>query len=341
MPESEKLWKAATELGFWYVITSLKNHGANSEVDGMFDMGAETMKLSMAEKLKFDQGDGGQSFGYKAIGVYATNEYGDPDNVEFINISREDALAYPEIIHRTYPSTVNSRMGPTITPFVRKSLAIIDTVFSVTEERLDLPMACCIKSPPIHVNRDSAIEKDMVALGAHTDFGSLSFLHNRLGGLQVLPPGSSDWQYVLPIPGHAICNIGDALTIFSGGILRSNLHRIVPPPGAQRTYTRWSVVFFSRPSHNVPLRALEESDTIKAAIARMSLEDQAKHRPGMTQGDWYARRVSKERIKNMKSPKTWTCFERKGVQARRNLTLCRRVHQLPGHGQIAEHRHLF
>ncbi|KAL5503987.1 hypothetical protein ACEPAH_8059 [Sanghuangporus vaninii] len=295
--ETEKLWKAATELGFWLtrtmialseatsisssrltVITSLKNHGANSEVDGMFDMGAETMKLSMAEKLKFDQGDGGQSFGYKEIGVYATNEYGDPDNVEFINISREDALAYPEIVHRT-----------------------------LFEERLDLPMgallrlhchtdssgseARCIKSSPIHVNRDSAIEKDMVALGAHTDFGSLSFLHNRLGGLQVLPSGVSDWQYVLPIPGRAICNIGDALTIFSGG--------------AQRTHTRWSVVFFSRPGHNVPLRALEESDTIKAAIARMSLEDQAKHRPGVTQGDWYARRVSKERIKNMKGPKTW------------------------------------
>lgn len=72
-----------------------------------------------------------------------------------------------------------------------------------------------------------------------------SFLHNRLGGLQVLPPGSSTWYYVKvmylrrtctrqsltstlqPIPGHAICNIGDALNIFSGGILRSNIHRVV------------------------------------------------------------------------------------------------------------------
>ena len=51
------------------------------------------------------------------------------------------------------------------------------------------------------------------AIGAHTDFGSLvsdicvvahaaltslrqSFLHNRLGGLQVLPPGSERWQYI-------------------------------------------------------------------------------------------------------------------------------------------------
>ena len=29
----------------------------------MFDMGAETMALPLEEKLKFEQGDGGQSFG--------------------------------------------------------------------------------------------------------------------------------------------------------------------------------------------------------------------------------------------------------------------------------------
>ena len=82
-----------------------------------------------------------------------------------------------------------------------------------------------------------------------------SFLHNRLGGLQVLPPGSDKWLYVKvsgalphiahtltslaqPLPGHGICNVGDALALFSGGILRSNLHRVVcvlasspsPPP---------------------------------------------------------------------------------------------------------------
>ena len=30
-----------------------------------------------------------------------------------------------------------------------------------------------------------------------------------------------------PIPRHAICNVGDALALFSGGILRSNLHRVL------------------------------------------------------------------------------------------------------------------
>ncbi|KAL5526725.1 hypothetical protein ACEPAF_8450 [Sanghuangporus sanghuang] len=318
LEEIDKLWKAATELGFWY----LKNHGADKEVEGMFDMGAETMDLPLEEKMKFEQGDDGKSFGYKALGTIATNEHGSPDNVEFINISKEDALAYPKVVHRTYPSTVVARMEPSITPFVRKSLAVIDTIFSVFEKKLELPAgtlrelhslekhsgseARCIKSPPKHTDTGSGpIDKDKVALGAHTDFGSLSFLHNRLGGLQVLPPNSPDWQYVRPIPGHAICNIGDALSLFSGGILRSNMHRIVPPPGTQATHTRWSVVFFSRPGSSVRLRALEESLVVKEALSRMTPEDRARYDPNVTQGEWYTRRMKYTRLKNRTGPETY------------------------------------
>ncbi|KAF9812467.1 hypothetical protein IEO21_06185 [Rhodonia placenta] len=79
------------------------------------------------------------------------------------------------------------------------------------------------------------------AIGAHTDFGSLSFLHNRLGGLQVMVPGTQTWQYVKPLPGHAICNLGDAMSVFSGGILKSNLHRVVAPPKEQAKILRWSL----------------------------------------------------------------------------------------------------
>ncbi|KAL5485845.1 hypothetical protein ACEPAI_6887 [Sanghuangporus weigelae] len=315
--EIDKLWKAATGLGFWY----LKNHGATEEVEGMFEMGEETMDLPLEEKMKFEQGEDGRSCGYKALGTYATNEYGNPDNVEFINISKEDALAYPRVVQRTYPSTVTAYMEKTITPFARKSLAVIDTILSVFEKKLELPPgtllelhshtgfsgseARCIKSPPKYTNNGGTVDKEKVSLGAHTDFGSISFLHNRLGGLQVLPPGSPDWQYVRPIPGHAICNIGDALALYSGGILRSNMHRIVPPPGVQSAYTRWSVVFFSRPAHDAELRALDESPAVKEALAHMSPEDRAKYQPNVTQGEWYIRRMVKQRVSKIKSPEDW------------------------------------
>lgn len=43
--------------------SSLKSHGAPHEVEEMFNMGAETMDLPLEEKMKFEQGDAGQSFG--------------------------------------------------------------------------------------------------------------------------------------------------------------------------------------------------------------------------------------------------------------------------------------
>ena len=146
-------------------------------------------------------------------------------------------------------------------------------------------------------------ENMKVAHGAHTDFGSLSFLHNRLGGLQVLPRGSSnieeDWVYVRPIIGHAICNIGDTLTLYSGGILKSSLHRVVPPPGEQGAHERWSVVFFSRPGFGQDLRALgEESEVVRGAVGRMGGEERKRYEPGATSGEWYTRRMVNLRIKN-------------------------------------------
>lgn len=119
-----------------------------------------------------------------------------------------------------------------------------------------------------------------VALGEHTDFGSVTVLFNRLGGLQVrLPPTISPndppslsppptdiekhlckegWTYVRPLPGHCIVNLGDALVKFSNGILRSNIHRVVAPPGEQGSVTRYSLVYFCRPEDDVVLESLVE-----------------------------------------------------------------------------------
>ncbi|KAH8112401.1 Clavaminate synthase-like protein [Phellopilus nigrolimitatus] len=313
--EINKLWKAATEIGFWY----LKNHGADHEVDEMFNMGKEFMDLPMDEKLKFEQGDEGRSFGYKAAGSTATDGYGNVDAAEFIDVAKDDALAYPAIVHRTYPSPVNTHMDST------DPTILTNTILSVFEKKLGLPagvlLSChadgdptgtearVIKTPP-KVN-DAAVsqgvkEKVDVTLGAHTDFGSLTLLYNRLGGLQVLPPGSSDWQYVRPLPGHVLCNVGDALTLFSGGILHSNLHRVVPPPGAQALHSRWSLVFLTRPGNGVQLRMLKDaSEAINRMAEKMGPEEREKFEPNATASEWIVRRKKNQRINNRTGPETW------------------------------------
>ena len=101
---------------------------------------------------------------YKAAGTNAVDEKGTLDITEFINVSKDDALAFPAVVHRTYPSSVVARMDSTIRPFVEKSVEINNTLMAVFNARLGLPAgtlaafhtdaepsgseARCIKNPP-------------------------------------------------------------------------------------------------------------------------------------------------------------------------------------------------
>lgn len=124
---------------------------------------------------------------YKAAGANAVDESGAPDTVEFINVSKDDALAWPDKVHREYPRTVNARMENTIKPFIQKSLDVNNTLLEVFNNKLGLPKGAlaqrhqmyepsgsesrCIKNPPR--SGASADGNSKTAIGAHTDFGSL------------------------------------------------------------------------------------------------------------------------------------------------------------------------
>jgi isopenicillin N synthase-like dioxygenase len=121
---------------------------------------------------------------YKASGANAVDESGQKDTVEFMNISKDDALSFPTPTHRTYPSTVVARMESTVRPFIEKSLEVNNTILEVFNEKLGLPEgelvkrhardewsgseARVIKKPPM-----PEMSPEQAALGAHTDFGSL------------------------------------------------------------------------------------------------------------------------------------------------------------------------
>ncbi|TFY81434.1 hypothetical protein EWM64_g2572 [Hericium alpestre] len=177
--EIERLWKAATELGFW----CLKNHGAEELADSMFDVGERTMELPLDEKMQFvPNGEGGS---YEHAGANYVDPSGAPEVTEFLNISKNDALAYPAVFHRTYPRTVMERMETVVRPFVLKGLEVNETILRILNDKLGLPEgalaqrhqrekssnceARTLRAPPtVGWNADKA------TLGAHTDFGSLA-----------------------------------------------------------------------------------------------------------------------------------------------------------------------
>lgn len=109
-------------------------------------------------------------------------------------------------------------------------------------------------------------DSNHIGLVAHTDFGSITILFNWLGGLQIKsksPPNLGEWEYVKPLAGHAICNLGDAMVKFTSGELKSAKHRVVPAPGEQATVDRYSLVYFMRPADETKLKAVYGSEVGK------------------------------------------------------------------------------
>ena len=132
---------------------------------------------------------------YKFAGANATDASGALDSVEFINVSKDDALAFPAMVHRRYPPTVEERMEGAVRPFVRKSMEVNQTLMNVLNDRLKLPSGCLAKlhTPEEHSGSEARCIKktptstsespDRAAIGAHTDFGSLvcAYLAPSLG----------------------------------------------------------------------------------------------------------------------------------------------------------------
>lgn len=90
----------------------------------------------------------------------------------------------------------------------------------------------------------------------HTDNGSVTVLFNVVGGMQVLDD-TNGWRYVRPEPGHAIVNLGDSMVQWTGGVLRSNMHRVVPPAGAQSEYPRFSIAYVLKPPYACRMERLK------------------------------------------------------------------------------------
>ena len=184
--------------------------------------------------------------------------------------------------------------------FMHGSHDIVSLILQVLNDKLSLP-----KDTLANLHRRREISGDQVrfikappqpmddrrtALGQHTDFGSVTVLFNRLGGLQVLPPGeNAEWIYVRPLPGHAVVNLGDAMVKFTNGLFRSNIHRVVAPPGIQGDSTRYSLVYFARPEDNVMLRRLNGSNLIPA-IEKGQIEEEINSK------DWIIRRALGRRV---------------------------------------------
>ncbi|GME64053.1 Oxoglutarate/iron-dependent oxygenase [Neofusicoccum parvum] len=316
--EAERLWNACCDLGFFYIdLRAGDEHETEGgavgnarqvevhvdgeqlldDADRLFGVQEEFFELPVEEKAKYDFSEQGSYFGYKGYGATVIDKNGTPDRNEFYNTSKDDILRLSPPLPA--PSLLSPHR-PLLSSFIRESHSLVNLILRILNSRLALPpntlpalhrltapsgdQVRFIRAPP-QPSSDAR-----VALGEHTDFGSVTVLFNRVGGLQVLlPPAMAAaaradsvvglegegkgkgveeeaWAFVRPLPGHAVVNLGDALVKMTSGILRSSIHRVAPPPGEQAQCTRYSLVYFARPEDDVVLRVLEGSERIEEKV---------------------------------------------------------------------------
>ncbi|TQV93536.1 oxidoreductase, 2OG-Fe(II) oxygenase family [Cordyceps javanica] len=121
-----------------------------------------------------------------------------------------------------------------------------------------------LRYPPPAATAHSASD---VRAGAHSDYGSVTLLFRLRGqaGLEVQSRDGTAWAPV-PVqppgterdPGPPILvNIGDLLSYWTNGLLRSTVHRVVfggaAVEGESATDPRYSIAFFSSPSPSTEL----------------------------------------------------------------------------------------
>lgn len=247
---------------------------------------------------------------FKPIGSTKTDAKGTPDTAGFFNASKDAIL---ENTTRWPLPPLIAAAKPLLGRHMRAAHATGLVILAILAAKLGIDPATLpgfhriTEESGDHIRmthgpaRKTAHEPEIQTPG-HTDFGSVTILFNWLGGLQVwsepgrggsfenvvdpdstaATDGGADrprWLWVRPPPpNHAIVNLGDAMVKWTGGVLCSGRHRVVPAPGDQGKFDRYSIVYFVRPEDKCVLKRLEAPGIPKVKPGE--------EEPGLNAKDW-------------------------------------------------------
>ncbi|KAK1051331.1 hypothetical protein LTR74_016839 [Friedmanniomyces endolithicus] len=279
--EQDRAFQAFKGRGFVYLeLAGTENgdtilHGA----DEVAKAAEQTFALPLEEKLRYKPGNR-ELFGYKNVGATNADKAGTPDTAEFSNVSKNDMLAPDDQMRRAWPSVVMEHK-PLFAKYCRASHATGMLIMDILGDKLGVPREEIRQRHRIEDHAGDHIrftrgpprktaEMPEIQTPSHTDFGTITILMNWLGGLQVWSTSSrhagplepdvpGSWLWVKPRRGCAIVNLGDAAVKFTNGVLCSGRHRVIPSPGEQGEWPRYSIVYFVRPTDHSRLKTLKGS----------------------------------------------------------------------------------
>lgn len=306
--EVKRLFETCTELGFFYLKLDHQLDPAP-----IFTLAEKIFKLPLDTKIKYAMdAKNGVYFGYKAIGSMFSDRKGTPDQIEFWNLSKDEILVNDK---SEFPDPIIDAKT-IVKEYMIKSHEIVLVMLEILSLKLgldsqvlpDLHRLMQASGDQLRMTKTTMYpmhkeDESDVALGAHTDFGSITILFNRLRGLQVLSLDGK-WLDIQPLLGHAIVNLGDSMVKLFNGILKSNIHRVVTVSETDEVIDRYSVVYFSRPENNVLMKSLINNGK----------EEQSEDHV-LTVQKWIATRVKNYQTVNYKDESTYDMS--RGTEGRR------------------------
>ncbi|KAI5861492.1 putative oxidoreductase [Durotheca rogersii] len=279
--EQDRVFKACAGRGFFYLALA-GNETGDALLRGSEEIarvGERVFKLPLEEKMQHRMGK--TLFGYKYAGSSVADRTGARDTAEFFNVSKNDMIVPEDRMTRAWPSPILDAR-PAFASYVRSAHAIGMTLLTIIAEHLGIDPAELtgrhrieeLSGDHIRITRGPPRETDEmpeIQTPSHTDFGTVTVLMNWLGGLQVWsessrraqlsdgqPDQPGEWLWVRPQRGSAIINLGDAAVKFTDGAVCSGRHRVIPSPGSQGRWPRYSLVYFVRPEDECLMRRLDQ-----------------------------------------------------------------------------------
>lgn len=274
---ADELLNAATSQGFLFV----EGHGFSAEeVSELFQLSKEFFKLPENYKMKYpidESNHGYTNYGGENLDP-STQKKGDPkEALNFADLNLLTGISskeYPDWFYEN-PARIElvNRMCVKLYDLSIKILRILAMGLQIEDtesckgtewftSRYDPQKASGTTFRFLHYPGQKSLSPEaVIRAGAHTDYGSMTLLFQQehQEGLEIYSPVSKKWEAVPYVPvndkkfsGQAapiVVNIADQLSYWTGGLLKSTIHRVKFPPKVQETgQDRYSIVFFSHPN---------------------------------------------------------------------------------------------
>jgi isopenicillin N synthase-like dioxygenase len=256
-------FSAYNKYGFGYII----NHGIEKTlIEQLFQVSKQFHSQPLSEKMRVALDHNHR--GYIAINTSTdvNSKLADvkkPNQSESFMMMREDKSELPDVYlsgPNQWPKLENfkevlekytfnmTKLGRNLMRLALLSSGVKD--LSVMQS-LDTPTIWLrlLHYPPISKNSPS----DLYGSAPHTDFGCLTILaQDEIGGLQV-QTREGEWIDVPKLEGSFVVNVGDMLSRYTNGLLRSTPHRVINKSGKER----FSCPFFFDPHTNAVVQPLK------------------------------------------------------------------------------------